>query len=97
MSNLHGPDFPDLPELFISQDGVEKLLSVIQASKASGPDLILCRFLKELAHEISPILTIIFNTNYRMESSNPTGEMLMLLLSSRRVPIIWWRTTTHFL
>ena len=60
MSNLHGPDFPDLPELFISQDGLEKLLSGIKASKASGPDLIPCRFLKELAHEISPILTLIF-------------------------------------
>ena len=29
-------------------------------SKASGPDLIPCCFLKELTHEISPLLTIIF-------------------------------------
>ena len=57
---LHGPDFPDLPELSISQDGVEKLLNGIKVSKASGPDLIPCRFLKELAHEIAPILTIIY-------------------------------------
>ena len=60
VSNLHGPDFPDLPELFISQDGMEKLLSGIQASKATGTNLIPCRFFKELAHEIAPILTIIF-------------------------------------
>ena len=57
---LHGPDFPDLPELSISQDGVEKLLNGIKVSKASGPDLIPCRFLRELAHEIAPILTIIY-------------------------------------
>ena len=94
MSNLHGSDFPDLHELFISRDGVEKLLSGIQASKDLGPDLIPCLFLKELAHKF---WLSYLNNPYRTESSHPTGKMLMWLLSSKRVSEIWQRTPARFL
>ena len=46
-------------ERHISQQGAEKLLGCIHESKASGPDLIPCRFLKEPVHGIAPILTAI--------------------------------------
>ena len=50
---LHGPNYPDITDLGISTEGVEKLLSNLNVSKASGPDLIpLCRLLKGLAEEI---------------------------------------------
>ena len=53
---LHGPNYPDITDLGISTEGVEKLLSNLNVSKASGPDLIPCRLLKGLAAEIAPIL-----------------------------------------
>ena len=39
---------------------VEKLLTQLDPSKASGPDELKPRILKELAKEISPILSLIF-------------------------------------
>ena len=48
-------------DLTINIEGVEKLLSGLNPSKASGPDEIPCRLLKELSHELAPVLTAIFN------------------------------------
>jgi hypothetical protein len=41
--------------------GVEKLLKNLNPHKAAGPDNIRPMVLKELASEISPILSIIYN------------------------------------
>ncbi len=49
--------------------GVEKLLSKIDPTKASGPDNIPCRILKELSSKLAPILTYIF------EQSLSSGEL----------------------
>ena len=57
---LHGPHYPSINRLSISVEGVEKLLSQIQPSKAAGPDAIPCRLLKELATELAPVLTSVF-------------------------------------
>ena len=57
---LYGPDYPDIEDLTISRDGVEKRLRNLNITKASGPDSIPCRFLKELSFEIAPILSAIF-------------------------------------
>ena len=48
-------------DIVVEAHGVEKLLSTVKSSKASGPDEIPCRVLKETAHEIAPILADIFN------------------------------------
>ena len=58
--HLHGPDYPNIPGIQVAQEGVEKLLKNLNPKKASGPDQITCRFLRELATEIAPILTEIF-------------------------------------
>ena len=50
-----------MKELQISDEGVTKLLRKVNPNKASGPDSIPARILKELADEIAPLLTIIFN------------------------------------
>ena len=50
-----------MKELQISVEGVTKLLQKVNPNKASGPDSIPARILKELADEIAPLLTIIFN------------------------------------
>ena len=53
--------FPEIGDITINSEGIQKLLQSIKPNKASGPDDIPCRLLKELAKEIAPILTIIFN------------------------------------
>jgi hypothetical protein len=49
-----------MPEVSISKDGVKKLLKDLNPNKASGPDQISPRLLKELHQEVTPILTHIF-------------------------------------
>ena len=58
---LMGPSFPPILELHIECKGVEKLLTKLNPSKASGPDNVPCRILKELSSELAPILTAIFH------------------------------------
>ena len=52
---------PSMPDITISTPGIQKLLANLKPHKATGPDLIPPTVLKELSHEISPILEIIFN------------------------------------
>ena len=61
--------FPVLDSLGITEPGVTKLLQALKPGKAPGPDGITTKILKELAEEISPILTIIF------QSSLDTGTL----------------------
>ena len=62
-----GPAQPPIEELSIENKGVQKLLERINPSKASGPDAIPNRVLKEAAEEISPILTAIFKQSIEQE------------------------------
>ena len=49
-----------MPEVNITEKGVEKILKGINASKAKGPDDIHPRVLKELATELAPVLASFF-------------------------------------
>ena len=51
-------------DIYIVNYGVQKLLEQLNPHKASGPDGIKGTIVKELAKEIAPILTIIFNISY---------------------------------
>ena len=51
--------YPDIDQLQLNQGGVAKLLSLLDANKASGPDNIPYRMLKALALEIAPVITVI--------------------------------------
>ena len=64
-----GPAKEKMPEIKISSDGILKLLHVIKPHKASGPDRIPNRLLKELASELAPIMAALFN------QSLSTGEV----------------------
>jgi len=55
---LKGHLYPDIDQLQLNQEGVAKLLSYTRY-KASDPDNIPCRTLKELALEIAPTITAI--------------------------------------
>ena len=50
-----------MPSINITVNGVKKLLLKLNPYKATGPDQIKPRILRECANEIVPILTIIFN------------------------------------
>ena len=52
-----------MPEISITVKGTENLLKSLNPNKASGPDEISPKLLKELYHEIAPILTKIFRSS----------------------------------
>ena len=51
---------PPMDRIIVTPDGVLKLLQEIIIRKATGPDLIPARILKDYAVELAPILTFIF-------------------------------------
>lgn len=54
---------PTCSSIKVEEKGVRKLLKNLKTKKAPGPDGISPRFLKELADEIAPILTLIFQSS----------------------------------
>ncbi len=52
--------FPQMPQVQVTEKGVEKLLRNLKPNKASGPDNIPARILKEMSPTIAPILTTIY-------------------------------------
>ena len=60
-----GPSqFPSIQSLEIGQNGVTKQLQALNPNKASGPDEIPAKVLKETANKISPIIQHIFQQSY---------------------------------
>ena len=56
------PDgYPDMDNITVTEEGVRKLLQRSNPRKATGPDTLPARILKECSEELSPILTIILN------------------------------------
>ena len=60
---LSGTPFPYMQNIEFSIQGVAKLLSNLKPNKASGPDKIAARFLKEMASVLAPSLTLIFKAS----------------------------------
>jgi len=60
---MSGSPLPDVSPITIHHEGVAQLLLNIQPNKASGPDNLPARFLKEVANEIAPALSIIFQAS----------------------------------
>ena len=58
----HSPK-PTIGSLIVTLPGVIKQLTSLKPNKASGPDQIPPWFLKEYAHEIGPILTLIYQAS----------------------------------
>jgi len=58
--SLHDTPYSSISDLHISKEGVAKLLKEFNPNKASGPDKIPCRLLKELAGELAPIVAALF-------------------------------------
>ena len=60
---IQGPPFPDMSPIAINCDGVAQLLTTLYVHKATGPDHIPSRLLKEISSEIAPSLTLIFQAS----------------------------------
>ena len=58
--NLGPSSVPDMPDIHITTAGVEKLLKNLKVNKASGPDNIPARVLKECASSVAPIFQKIY-------------------------------------
>ena len=77
-----GPsNYPTIPDIQISQEGIIKLLQNIKTHKAPGPDGITPFILKVAAEEIAPALCMIF------ERSLESGELPSDWLSANISPI----------
>ena len=73
--------YQHINDLDITENGVRKLLKGLNPSKAPGPDNITPRILKELADDIAPILTEIFDHSYQ------TGEIPSIWRTANICPI----------
>jgi hypothetical protein len=73
--------YSEMPDIHVTEKGVLKLLNNLKANKAPGPDNISPRILKELATDVAPILTCIFNLSYQ------TGEVPEIWKSANVCPI----------
>ena len=58
-----GHRFPSIPNFSVQPEGVLKILKGLNENKASGPDGISTKILKLAAEEVTPALTLIFNTS----------------------------------
>ena len=89
ISSEQGGDIPtkgnspysSVPDIAVHQAGVYKLLYNINQHKATGPDTIPGELLKELASEISPISTTIYNASIKQgKIPNQWKEALIIPL-----------------
>ena len=60
LPRMNSSPLPDVSPITIHHEGVAQLLLNIQPDKASGPDNLPARFLKEVANQIAPELSIVF-------------------------------------
>ena len=53
--------YPSIPDFDITSSGARNLLANCDTNKSPGPDNICAAFLKQVASEIAPLLTYLFN------------------------------------
>ena len=92
----HIQQCPDIDQIVVSQDGVQKLLQDIKTEKATGPDSIPNLVLKECAKELSPAITCIFQASLDTGELPTTGPMLMYPRYTRKETSTQPKTTDPF-
>jgi len=66
---LDSNQFPDISDIIVHTGGVVKILRELNEHKASGPDQLTARLLKEVANEIVPALALLFQATSGQASS----------------------------
>ena len=74
-----------IPSLTITTPGIRRLLNNIDPHKASGPDNISGRILKDLQNFTASILTLFFKNHFRLAAYHLTGNMQMLHQHTKKV------------
>ena len=59
---------PSMPEIKIHKNGIFKLLNGLNIHKATGPDGIPTQVLKELVHELTPVMSLFFQASINQGS-----------------------------
>ena len=54
---------PTVPSITVHEVGVDKLLQQLNPHKATGPDEVSSRLLKETSHQVAPALTLLFQAS----------------------------------
>ena len=75
MLTLVESNYPDMPEIEITLDGVVSLLQKLKPFKSCDPDQILNRILKEVAKEIAPALLLLYQSSLNKQSYLISGSM----------------------
>jgi hypothetical protein len=75
---------PNIPPLTISTPGIKKLLNNINPHKATGPDNISGRFIKELQEKTAPMLNFIFTKSFHTGQTPIDFKQQMSLLPLKR-------------
>ena len=81
LPDVNDSPLPSISPISVHVEGVAQLLTNIQSQKASGPDNLPARFLKEVANEIAPVLTVIF------QASLDQGSLPSIWKTAAIVPI----------
>ena len=74
-----------MPDLKILQPEVVDVLRILKVNKASGPDGISHRMLKNTSHTISVPLTKLFNLSLQLHVHRAYGNLQMSCLFLRKV------------
>ena len=69
ISDPGGDPFPNMNQFAVSEVGLRKLLQKCSPWKASGPDMITARLLKECAKDLAQKFAPIFNKSLQTETS----------------------------
>ena len=75
LPTISHPKYPNIENIAISIEGVEKLIDNINIHKASGPDKIPNIIFKTCSNEISPALANIFHNVLILVPYQMTGQM----------------------
>ena len=67
------PACPDIQPIHIETQGIYTLLYELDLHKASGPDGIPTRLLKELAYSVATVLALIFNASLKGSRTDPVN------------------------
>ena len=65
LPTLDTPPYPSIDPLTITTNGIASLLCGLDIHKACGPDGIYPRLLKETAHNVAPMLTMLYQASLK--------------------------------
>ena len=93
---LPGTPFPNISNLFISEGGILKLLKGLAISKASGPDQIPNKILRELAIHLAPVLTSLFNDSLLSETLPSDWKTANVTPVFKKATVVWLVITAPY-